>query len=620
VKAFLALVAKQERLDPGLLALVPELAANALAFREMSYRAEAWQSRNGRLATFSWDNDVESEPAPLLIHRKGSEVVTLAGYINRPDMANPWDIASLVAGMDLNNDTVSGLGGVFAILQANEEYEDVRVWTSSSRTAVVYWIEGPGFYAVSTRALLLSFLLASKPKPIYRPVALVSFLFRGRFVGEETPFRDVHVLGPNACLHISALGVGVQPTDDFERTWGSIDPTPSDYDVLVDLLLASVRPFHSIKVVCSLTGGKDSRVVAAVLHHAGIDFTTQTSGSTTSPDVLAAQRVAEALGVPHKVLPVATSEIDGHPTVSVNLPGRARRVLCGSDGMLSAYENLIPARDYTSSYVFMGGQGGEVSLRDSYDCGLVTWDGALDILLTYYTGQGSALNAAGIFEAQAFAGYETFFQEWLAMERDCGRRPNTALDRFCFRYDLGVSGVGPVAMEIGRPGCYPLLDNQIMKAGAQTHERAKVRDEPLYNLLARLAPNLLEVPFADNRWNFEKGGPRPGDEAGWARRAPVTAPKGTSGYFNWRRHWTRELYDAFYEQIFGDARSESLFDVLNRDAFHTWFRMQRGNETPGNEGTKLAWGAYSASVLLSNAWLEPDEPNLTIEVPLPSDV
>ena len=118
-------------------------------------------------------------------------------------------------------------------------------------------------------------------------------------------------------------------------------------------------------------------------------------------------------------------------------------------------------------------------------------------------------------------------------------------------------------MDIGRPGCYPLLDNQVMKAGAQTHERAKVRDEPLYNVLARLAPDLLEVPFAKNRWNFEKDSPRPGDEAGWTRRAPVTAPKGTSGDFNWRRHWTRELFDPFYEQIFGDARAESLFEVLN---------------------------------------------------------
>ena len=105
---------------------------------------------------FSWDNDVESEPAAPLIHRKGSKVATLAGYINHPDMANPWDITSLVAGTELNNDTVSGLGGVFAILQANQEDEDVRVWTSASRTAAVYWIEGPSFYAVKSRGRFCS--------------------------------------------------------------------------------------------------------------------------------------------------------------------------------------------------------------------------------------------------------------------------------------------------------------------------------------------------------------------------------------------------------------------------------------------------------------------------------
>ncbi len=76
MKACLALVAKQGRLDPGLLALVPSLAARALAFRDMPYRAETWQSRSGRLAVFTWDNNAEAGPVAPLIHLDGSEVVT----------------------------------------------------------------------------------------------------------------------------------------------------------------------------------------------------------------------------------------------------------------------------------------------------------------------------------------------------------------------------------------------------------------------------------------------------------------------------------------------------------------------------------------------------------------
>jgi hypothetical protein len=620
VKAFLALVAKQGRLDPDLLALVPSLAGQAIAFRDMPHRAENWQSRSGGLVVFAWDNELAAEPTAPLIHVDDLGAVTFTGYICHPAVANPWNVTSVVSAIRLNNDTISGLGGAFAILQANEDDGDVRVWKSISRTAPIYWIDGPGYYGVSTRALLLAFLIAGKPRPIYQPTTLVPFLLRGRFVSEETVFRDVHELAPNACLRVSRFGIRAQPTDDFESTWGSIDPTSSDYDVLVDLLLTSVRPFHSMKsmkVVCSLTGGKDSRVVAATLHHAGIDFTTQTSGSPKSPDVLAAQQVATELGVPHNVLPVATAEIDGQAAVSVNLPGRACRVLFGSDGMLSAYENQNPARNYTSAYVSMGGQGGEVSLRDSYANGFVNWDAALDVLLKYYI--GTQIATVEIFEPELLARYETFFAKWLATERDRGRRPNSALDRFALRYDLGVSGIGPVVMAISRPGWYPLLDNQVMKASVQTHERVKVHDELVYNLLVRLAPALVEVPFANDRWNFEKDGPRSDDDAGWARRAPVTAPKGTCGDFNWRRRWTCELYDTFYEQIFGDARAVALFEVLNREAFHAWFWQQRGNENMHQEGTKLAWGAYSASVLLSNAWLGSGESDSTIEIPLPSE-
>ncbi|HEV2066815.1 MAG TPA: hypothetical protein VGR08_08260, partial [Thermomicrobiales bacterium] len=86
------------------------------------------------------------------------------------------------------------------------------------------------------------------------------------------------------------------------------------------------------------------------------------------------------------------------------------------------------------------------------------------------------------------------------------------------------------------------------------------------------------------------------------QRAPVTAPAGTRGTFNWRHHWSRELWDAFHEQIFGDPRATGLFEILDREALSRWFDRRRG--IVDADGTAFAWSAYSASVLLSNAWLD----------------
>jgi hypothetical protein len=608
VKTFLVLVSKNGQLDPSLLARVPALASRALPFRDMPYRAETWQCPGGRATVFAWSNELAPDDAPL-IHSDDAAAVTIAGYISHPAVANPWDVTCVATAIRLNDETVSRLGGVFAILHANQDGV-VRVWKSASRTAPVYWSDGPGYYAVGTRALLLAFLLAGSPRPVYRPESLVPFLGTGRCAGEEAPFRDVRALEPNTCSQFSRLGVTVHPIDDFERTWGALDPTPADYDVLADLLVASVRPLGATKVVCSLSGGLDSRLVAAALHYAGIDFTTQTAGLPDSPDLLAARSVAAALRVPHEGVPAPVTEIDGRLVVPVDPLDRASRGLFDSDGMFFA-ENLIPGKSFNSSYVQTGGHGGERALRRSYQVDrLVSWADASRVLSDHY------VSTPAMFEPEPLARFGDFLIGWLATERDLGRHPNGALSRLRLHYDLGTDCMAPIVMEVGRRGWQPYLDNQVMKAGAQIHEPARVGDEPTYQLLARLAPPLTELPFANSRWNFEQAGPLPGDEAGWERRAPIPAPAGRRRDFTWREHWTRELYETFYEQIFGDSRTAALFQVLKRAAFEAWFQRQRGNERPHRHATKLAWTAYSASVLLSNAWLEPDVSDRTIEVPV----
>lgn len=599
MKTFLALVSKQEMLDPDLLALVPSLAAQALSFRHMPYRTAAWQSRRSRLAIFAWDNDGETAPDAPLIHADGERAITFAGYVSHPALTSPWeDVTGLARACTMSDKSVSDLGGMFALVQASEDDEEMLVWKTAGHATPVYWIETPDFIAICTRALLLSFLLTQAPRPVYEPATFVPFLTRGRFANDQTPFRGVRKLLSNSCISSSHHGVTVRAIDDFDRTCGSVQPSSADYDVLCGLLLASVRTLPKTRVVCSLTGGKDSRIVAATLHHAGIDFTTQTRGLPESPDVLVAQKVAAALGVPHRISPVSRTMTDNLSAVSVDPLDRARQILFGSDGMLSAYENLTPARRFTTGHISAGGQGGEVPLRDSFGTGPLSWEVATEFLLSYY------LLAPELFVPDAFVRHRAFLNEQLVAERALGTPPTVALDLFSLRFDLGTAGIGTSVSENGRYGLYPLMDNQVTKAGLQAHPHVKLSDKLLYNVLARLAPSLTDVPFADKRWNFERKGPRPGDEQGWVQRTPVTAPPDSRGIFDWRHNWSRELWSTFHEQIFGDTRAAALFEVLDRQAFQRWFDGQRGTVNSG--WAALAWSAYSASVLFSNDWLDAD--------------
>jgi hypothetical protein len=335
----LAVIGKQGRLDPEILRLVPPLADRALPFAHMPYRAETWASAGGRVALFAWDNDVHAAPAAPLIRVDGRQAVAFAGYVSHPDLTSPADVPDLVRTPRRIGQTVADLGGVFALFKATEEDEDVTAWNSVTRLVPVYWIDAPGFFAVGTRALLLAFLLARSPRPAYEPANLASFLSVGYYANEDTPFWGVRVLPPNSRLRASRVAVTVGPLDEFDRSCGSIVPSDEDYDALAALLAASVRPLRGSDVLLRLSGGKDSRLAAAALRAAGVEFTAWTDGFPDHPDVVVATRIAEILGAPLRTRQPVTNERYGRATLSVDVLDRARRALFGAEGMLYAYED-----------------------------------------------------------------------------------------------------------------------------------------------------------------------------------------------------------------------------------------------------------------------------------------
>jgi hypothetical protein len=610
MRTFLALVGKKGRLDPALLDRIPSLAALSLPFRHMPYDSGSWEAENGRVALFAWDNDVEMASNESPIHVGPYGATTLYGYICSSGMPAPRNAATASSALLERDLSVSGLGGMFAICNSNAAEATVTVWKSASVAVPVFWTELPDAFAIGTRALMLSLLRTGGASPEYEVESFIPFLTRGRFTNGRTPFRYVHVVPPNSKLTATPAGIHVASIDGFESEIGVVEPSPGDYDILTDLLLAGVRPFRGQRVTCNLTGGKDSRLVAAVLRHGGVELSTQTNGFPESHDVIVGRMVARALGVRHQISSGRNAASDGGSAVKVDVHARARKVLFGSDGMLSAYEHLSPTKRFSPTPLAAGGHGGEVSLRDSFGSGGPSWDDAESVLLHYY------MPPSSLYRPGALMSYQVFLEDWLRNARNEGMSPAAALDLFGYRFDLGVSGIGPIVAEIGRYGLYPLMDNQVVKAGLRTQASYKNSDELLVNILRRIEPALIDLPLANKRWNFEEYGPLPGDAEGWARRTPIKAQAGTRGGFNWRHAWSRELWNTMTEQIFGDRRASALFDLLDREALRHWMTRRRG--TLDSRGAALAWAAFSASVLLSNEWL--DEPQsetnfLTIEVP-----
>src|SRR6202041_297865 len=105
---------------------------------------------------------------------------------------------------------------------------------------------------------------------------------------------------------------------------------------VADALVAAVAPLRDADapVQLSLTGGKDSRLIAAALVKAGVPVTAVTHGFADHPDVVVAAEIARRLGIEHVVrTPTA-------PGQRVDVLGRIRATVLVADGMLSAFENV----------------------------------------------------------------------------------------------------------------------------------------------------------------------------------------------------------------------------------------------------------------------------------------
>ena len=135
-------------------------------------------------------------------------------------------------------------------------------------------------------------------------------------------------------------------------------------------LAEAVRPLGEANapVELSLTGGKDSRLVAAALTAARVPFLARTHGFAAHPEVVVASLIAGRLGLEHTVTPPRPPGEPGEPGEpdEADVLRRLRAAVVVSDGMLSAFENVgWPDPQVAGGPVQAGGHGGEL-LRGGY--------------------------------------------------------------------------------------------------------------------------------------------------------------------------------------------------------------------------------------------------------------
>jgi asparagine synthetase B (glutamine-hydrolysing) len=422
--------------------------------------------------------------------------------------------------------------------------------TSLTRVDPVYVAEMPGAVIVSDRATWAASVAGRLSD--HDPLLVCALLNPGFPLGSVTPFARVSALPPSTTLH-ALHGSSTTIADPV----GQHADTASSGAVAAGLV-AAVEPLREAgqPVELSLTGGKDSRLVAAALVAAGVPVRARTHGFADHPDVVIAAEIAKRLGIEHIVTTPAT------PGQQTDLLGRLRATVLVADGMLSAFENVGRPDPVPSAAVTAGGHGGEL-LRGGYAESAAGRRAAplraAELLRRLTT------RHAGLLRRGAAAGYVASLAPWTAA---LARGPLQALDDFYLVNRAGRwSAAARQAYLLRENLVQPLFDERVVRAARAVPLTDRVSGDLSRAVLAGLCPVLADVPLAGK------------------------APAGTTlAPFDWRRQYGAEIASFLRDYVL-DAPG-GLFEVVSRPAAEKVL-------TPPHADRGTVWALATLACLLS---------------------
>ena len=582
MRVFLGMAAKHPRVDIGpSLSLARSLLSDVFPVPGETVDSAEWAGRGAAL--LAWSNEEGADGRPPLIVREGYGGLGISGTL-----ASQRDVRLLTQASDLS-DVMADLSGCLSAVCVAEG--ELQAATASTRALSVFYAENEDLHLVGTRALHVH-LVANGGKISWNEVALQSMIRQGYFLSDETPYRGVLALGPSSVITVKdgRRRIVTRPLPSARPAPTSAREKRKSIRQLSDALVAAVEPLRAVSepVNLALTGGRDSRLMAALLHAARVPFRVTTNGLDTHPDVIIAGAVAARLRTHHTVIsPVRTEAKDAvlipHPSV------RTYEVIRACEGMTSAYESIVDYRPY-STMPTMSGQSGEI-LRGGflYSQGQTT-DKAMRRRVDDFF-----LKNEPLFTDEANEHARGLAEPWL---RRVGENPWEVLDHLYVTYRVGRwhAAARTGSLRRGDP-IQPFLDNRVVIEALSLDQRWRHSEEVVYALISRLAPGLQEIELEGKPWRFQADTAKP-QRRWWQRKPPmrISAPPAPKRGHNWNWRTSPGPRLSALLGAFVLERADALACLVRADALRAFFAE------PVVKQPALAWNLYTVAALLTGAF------------------
>ena len=517
------------------------------------------------------------------------------------------------------------LGGVYAAVSVDRHGRGA-VAADPLGSALVYVGEGRDVTVVSSRASVAAGLLAGEhgaamPKRDVQGVGWLAYC--GRSIGDETGYDSVTVMPVAALIDIDPAA-GARVRRGSRPLWQrAADDTRSPSDRLVDArgdITAAIRnALASQGMVCraGLTGGKDSRLVLALLLGEGLanDVEFETSGQPDLPDVVVASDLAASFGLNHRLNPGRTERwpwqqafeaavrADGHSDLS------AREIAFRVTAWVSSGERSVRephvGRPAARDQVLLSGLFGE-ALRMNFPAAAAFTSKQRVATLPNDLGFGTA----GILRPEALAHYRAATHRLLFDDCEATESPQDVVDRFWFRnwQRRWFATANEIDSQNRR---FPLYSAAGIRLAFAIGTENRHSEWIHYQLMSQACAPLVRAPFADGGWPAGADGglvpsarhhepappppPRLADPVPIPRRSPK-AWKRTAGR---DRRAASEAEDLeLMRRFVVDDPSNAVFEIVDPVATA---RALDGFDGLGNAPKRQLYGALTAAIWLGGS-------------------
>ena len=386
----------------------------------------------------------------------------------------------------------------------------------------LYWRQVDGAVVVSMR----STTVARAVGPLEWDLeALAWMMGHAELFGDAMPAKGVRYLVPG-----TVLGAGPGPGTAVVRavpdpvwpqgTESREDLDDDEWDAITADLVANLSALAAVGVPMRLrlSGGKDSRLVLALAHAAGLidQFQAVTQGPPNGGEAEVAAAVAAAVGMPHRAtgtpLPLEpprrrwferkrpANPVQPEPSQLPYDPDpvwrRLRQHAYRHEAIVSPWDgHTDPIRKFSADVSGFGGELYRIHAKRIRETNPQTVEALAELFVDY----NQPHDPLGVLRPGVSHAQDTWLTEWVAATAEHVRL-EIVPDTFYVNYHFGHWN-GPLGQNTPPTiALNPLVSRRSVNLALQLSARARASDLVHYEVMRRTAPQLVTIPFLNDRW------------------------------------------------------------------------------------------------------------------------